>query len=413
MVIGQLRVVEHARGQPDAIAQRPLPNLLQRPAVGGERPFHLARHVVGEIAAVRSGIGDQLVLLVELLRGSQRLLRRKAKLRVGLPLQRRQVVEQRRALRLLFPHGLRHAARLAAHALRDGLRLLAAVDPLFSFFGDVDALICAEIRPHGVICLRNERVDLLSALDQHGERRRLHAAHGQEHAVAQRIRARRVHADDPVRVRPASRAGIERVVIAGRAEIVKALADRLVGHRGNPQTHNGLVTARLLVNIAEDQLALAPGVRRADDAFRLPGVHERLDHLELRARLANDLRLHLLRENRQILCAPLRVPLVKLLRLLERDQMADRPGDHISAAHQAAFSSVLRPQYARDVARHRRLFRHNQRVHGSPQLLSPPCCRLAKRVYCPSQASFTVPRGPLRCLATMTSAMFLSSVLGS
>ena len=54
------------------------------------------------------------------------------------------------------------------------------------------------------------------------------------------------------------------------------------------------------------------------------------------------------------------------------------------------------------------------KIHPRQNGASPPgpfsLARLAKVVYSLSHASFTVPRGPLRCLAIITSPMFLSSV---
>src|SRR6185437_10988853 len=62
----------------------------------------LGDHVAGQVARVRAGIGERLVLLVAALRRSQRALGREAVAVVGLALERRQVIQQRRFLALLF-----------------------------------------------------------------------------------------------------------------------------------------------------------------------------------------------------------------------------------------------------------------------------------------------------------------------
>ena len=370
-----------------------------------------------QIAAVRPRIGQQLVLLVELLRRRQRLFRGKAQLRVRLALERRQIIQERWPHALVFPSGLRHPCRPAGNALRDLLRGLLVFELTLAFLVDIHALIVAEIRTHRVKRLGHKCIDFPPPLDEHAQRRRLHTADGEQHIVTDRIGARRVHADEPVRVRPTARAGIERIVICRRPKAVKPGADGLVRHGGYPQPLHRLSAPRLLVNIAEDQLALAPGVRRADDILRFLVVHPFFDGEKLASRLFDHLCLHLFRQNRQIFRAPSGISFVQLLRLFERNQMSECPRDHIAAADQAVFAPVLCAQHAGNIPRDGGFFGNDERMHGFTSCFfycaAPPCWRLAKRVYCPSQASFTVPSGPLRCLATITSAMFLSSVLGS
>lgn len=84
VVIGEFRVVKHAFGHPHAVGKRLFADGLQRAVVSFQRRLYLAEHIVGKIAAVRSRIGEQLVLFIELLRSGQRLLRREPQLSVGL-----------------------------------------------------------------------------------------------------------------------------------------------------------------------------------------------------------------------------------------------------------------------------------------------------------------------------------------
>ena len=67
----------------------------------GEQLGDFSEHVFGDVAATRSRIGYQL-LLVELLRDFKRLFRREAVLGVGFLLERGQVVQKRSFLRLLL-----------------------------------------------------------------------------------------------------------------------------------------------------------------------------------------------------------------------------------------------------------------------------------------------------------------------
>src|SRR4029079_9957228 len=89
---------------------------LERP--GGR--LQLRDHVAGQIAGRRTRIGDRLLAFVQRLRGLQRSPRGKAVAPVRVALQRRQVVEQRRALRLFLALDLLDGA-VDARDLRDDL----------------------------------------------------------------------------------------------------------------------------------------------------------------------------------------------------------------------------------------------------------------------------------------------------
>ena len=133
----------------------------------------------------------------------------------------------------------------------------------------VDAGLRREARPHFPVVARHERLDLAFALDHHCERRRLHATHGRQiEAAALGIegghRARAVDADDPVGLRAAARGARERRHVLVGAQVREAVSNRSGCHRLQPQPLDRLPGARGLRDVAEDQLALAPGVARID-----------------------------------------------------------------------------------------------------------------------------------------------------
>ena len=87
------------------------------------QPRQHPRHVLREVAAVRPGVGDEL-LLIEALSVVQSLLRREAQLTVGVPLEGGQVVERRGLLRPVLAFHILHRCRPRRTAvLRDLLRL--------------------------------------------------------------------------------------------------------------------------------------------------------------------------------------------------------------------------------------------------------------------------------------------------
>ena len=80
------------------------------------QPRQHPRHVLREVAAVRPGVGDEL-LLIEALGVVQGLLRRESQLAVGVPLEGGQVVERRGLLRPVFALRLYHGGRPRRTAL--------------------------------------------------------------------------------------------------------------------------------------------------------------------------------------------------------------------------------------------------------------------------------------------------------
>ena len=93
-------------------------------------------NVLGEVAAVGSWVADQLVPLVERLGEVQSPLRAEAKQAVGVALQFREVVEQRRQQPLRFAVGLLNRGGARSRPGNNRLRLFApraqARDPLIA-----------------------------------------------------------------------------------------------------------------------------------------------------------------------------------------------------------------------------------------------------------------------------------------
>ena len=104
---------------------------------------------------------------------------------------------------------------------------------------------------------------------------------------ARRVGAREVHADEPVGAAAAAGGVGEGVVVARRrAGDAKPSPDRVRGERRDPEPLHRLAAAGRLVDVAEDQLALAPGVGGAHDLASTSRSRRTLLHdLELRPRV--------------------------------------------------------------------------------------------------------------------------------
>ena len=220
-------------------------------------------------------------------------------------------------------------------------------------------LIIPEIRCEHIEIHRHKLADLLLALHQDGQGRRLNAPHGQQRIVLQGKGAAGVHADQPVRLRAAQRAAVQAVIMRGGHKRVKALADRGIGQGADPQPLYRLGTPGMLIYQAEDQFALPAGVRRAHQGFRLPVQHQLLHDGVLAAGFGDHLGADLIRQNRQILPAPFLEALIDLIGFLQGDQMAQRPGDPVGLGLEPSlFAGTL--EHTGNVPRNAGLFRDNQ-----------------------------------------------------
>ncbi len=352
-VIGDLRVVEDAlvRTHPAG-----LEHLAREAAVriGLAQGFHGRLHrveiILGQRARVRARVGEDLVLLVQRLGERERGSRREAEAAVGLALQRGEVVEHRGDAGRRFRF-LGDLARLAG-ALRDerdrpglfpealgarvGILVLLAeglVEPAAGVF----AAAAPERALHLPIVARLEHADLFLALDQDGERGRLHPSHRRElEAAGLRVERghgpRSIDADQPVRFRAAHRGVGERAHLLVRAQPLEAVANGCGGHRLQPQPADGLGRLRELHDVAEDELALPPGVAGVDELADVLALEELQQRLETVLVLLDGLQREPRRDRRQVGEGPLAALHLLLFGHPDLEQVADCRRQHVAVA---------------------------------------------------------------------------------
>lgn len=313
---------------------------------------------------------------------------------VGVPLQLRQVVEERRRHPLLLrlqrfddgppgahpvDDGLRlHAVRIQpprlAHALEARGRHGLAIRPRAEPRALVQRVRRNPLRPgreggHELqVVTRHEVADGQLALHHHGQRGRLHPAHAQHLSMApvrQRVQARQVHPHQPVRPAAPHGRGGQRFVFTAVREPAEAVLDGPLRQRRHPQPLYRLAALRRVVDVPEDKLALAPRVRCAHHRGHLRRVEHLLHHLELAARLLGDDQRPVRREHGQQRAAPLLPVRANLMGLRQAHQVPDGPRHHVAIAAQPALTALVRPQHPRDVARHRGLLRQHGQQGGA------------------------------------------------
>jgi hypothetical protein len=138
---------------------------------------------------------------------------------------------------------------------------------------------------HFPVVARPVRADALFALDQDGQRRRLHAADRRlvEAALLRvegRHGARAVDADQPVGLGAAARGVGQRPHLLVRAQMGETLADGALRHRLQPEAADRLLGLGVLHQIAEDQLAFAARVAGVDEAADVLALDQARQQLE-------------------------------------------------------------------------------------------------------------------------------------
>ena len=350
MVVGHFLVVDDRRriaGNGDAFAERH--------GVGDQIHQHRQAlgHVGGQVAAVRPGIGAEL-LFIEVLQIVQRLLRREPQQAVGVPLEGGEVIEGGRLLGFVLALHLfdRHRAALAGVFQLFGIGFLVHAGAGSGKTGQVQS--------HRIERHRLEGVDLGLPLDDEGQRRG-HDPPDIEGAVVQhRKQPGGVDAHQPVGLGPAEGRLVQPVIVRAGAQVGKALPDGGILHAADPQPFHGLLAARQAVDRAENQLALAPGVAGVDYLGHVLPPQQGPQHIELIPLVLGDGEAPGLRQNGQVIIAPLGVVGVVGGGVRQPGQMPQAPGHQPAAALQVAVFAGSGPQHGGQGFCHRRLLSNYQ-----------------------------------------------------
>ena len=302
---------------------------------------HRGFQIVGEEAAVRAGIGAEL-LFIERLQIVQRLLGGIAQRAVGIPLEGGQVIEPGRFLRFLRALHRLGRDRLTGAGGGKSVRLRF----LFELLGHGGKIAAAKI--YRVKGFRVERPDLRLPLDDERQRRGQDAPHVEGAVVQHRKEPCGVDAHQPVRAGAAEGGLMQSVVFPPRAKVRKALADGLVLHGGDPQPLHGLCAACHVVDGAEDKLPLAPRVAGVDDLGHVLPAHEVPQQLELPGFVRFQREAPACGQDGQIVIAPLGVLFIVHIRARQLRQMPIAPAYKVAVSRKIAVVAFGRAQHGGD-----------------------------------------------------------------
>ena len=322
MVVGDLRRVENTLRLGQFLAGKRLYVLLVA-THSGENAGTLRIDVVAQELRVDTRISSELAF-VERLYEVERHLGAVRELAVALHLQRGEVEETRRRLVAVLLRDARHLERLVGDG---GERLLA-----FLLRRELALCGCEErvavYRGQHPIGFGLKRVDLLLAVDDKRECRRLHTTDAEHLAVLsvlERVKTRGVHAQEPVADGTAQSGNVQRLILALVFQRVEALTDSLVGHRRYPKTLHRTLSLSLLHHPTLYQLTLLTGVTAVDDA--VGSLHETFDDAELAfdAVVVDELDAETRRNHRQRRETPVLPVLGVVVGLFQRAEMSEGP----------------------------------------------------------------------------------------
>ena len=312
---------------------------------------------LGEMAGVGSGVGDELVRLVESLGDVEGFLRAVAVEAVGVALEFGEIVEAGRAHALSFGFDGGDFGLAGFGAGDDVLRVVGfggealGLFKGFAFGGGTEP--GAEVGGFGrnagggegdddlAILFGDEGADGEFAFDDHRERRGLHPSYGEFFVVGEGVGAGEVHADEPVGAGATAGGVAEAVVIVGGLDFIEAFADGVGGEGGDPEAVDGLLGLGGVVDVAEDEFAFASGVGGADDPVDFGRIHDFAEGFELALRFVVDNKGPFGGEHRKRISPPLLPFGVDFVGLGERDEVADGPGDDVAGAVEIAIAFLV------------------------------------------------------------------------
>ena len=189
---------------------------------GGNKAGDAALHIVSQIAAVGSRVGTEL-LFIEGLEIIEGLLRGVAENAVGVALERGQVIEGGRFLRLFLALHAFDRCCLALAGVGDSIGVLSVLHP-----------VCrggkAAIEPDGVERFCHKCGDLRLTLHQQRQRGRHDAPDVQRAAIRQGEIPRGVDTNQPISLGAAQGRLMQAVIVAPRLKLLEAAADGIILH---------------------------------------------------------------------------------------------------------------------------------------------------------------------------------------
>ena len=217
-----------------------------------------------------------------------------------------------------------------------------------------------------MVFLLAEQDDLAVPVGQHRQGGRLYPPHIQGAVVEDGEQAARVDADEPVRLLAAKRRLIQRVIVLAGAQVGKALPDRRVLQRRNPEAVERLGTSGGLIDQPEDQLTLASRVACVDQLRHIRAFHQGTENVELGGLFLGH---HIAEgggQDGKVLIPPLLIAVIIGGRIRQPHQMPNALGNEIAISFKIAIGPGCDTQGRRDTLCYTRFFSNYQLHYKTP-----------------------------------------------
>ena len=324
MVVGYFLIVDDrlgVTGNGDSFAKRH--------SIGNQIHQHRQAvcHITGQIAAVSTGIGAEL-LFIQALQIVQGLLGRKSKQTVGISLQSSQVIEGRRLFGLFLAL---HLFDCDICTLTDFFQLLSSnlIRHALPGYGKT-----GQLQRHGIKRNRLKGVDFSFSLDNQCQRWGHHAPDVEGAVVQHGKKPCGIDPHQPVGLGTAEGSIPKSVIVRTGAQVCKAFPYGGVLHTGNPEPLHGLLATRQLIDAAEDQLTLASGIAGIYHLRHIRGVHQLFQNIKLLFLILSHYHLPMFRQDRQVIISPLGILGVIAVCICKTGQMTYTPADTPAVALQ-------------------------------------------------------------------------------
>ena len=178
------------------------------------------------------------------------------------------------------------------------------------------------------------------------ECRRLNPADGEHEPIMsrtprrERIGAREIHPDEPVRAGTCKRRQFQREEVRVVAQIAEGIMYALIVKRIDEDAAHGLFIVEIVEHLVYEQLPLAVGIAAVHDLVRT--LDQPLHDGELLCRTLIHNEPPLFGQDRQILRTPAFEPCIVLLRLRLPQHMTEKPCHHTRARFDTAVSLAVR-----------------------------------------------------------------------
>ena len=320
--------------------------------------------------AVCPWIGHQL-FFVQALGVIQCLLCGIPEIAVCISLKGCQVIQMRRIL--CFPDCLNVGNHCIVSVTHPGERI--RLIPVLEAFRFRHQAVC---QADGIELLRNKRLNAFFPVYDHRQCRRHHPANLERSAIKQRVQPCRVNAHQPVSVIPAKGRPVQIVIFGTILQGAESFDNGFLFQGRDPQAFHRQLAAGFLIYQPEDQFALAPGIRSADNMCNPLIVHQLFQNRKLLYRLGQHSILPYIRQDRKILIPPGLILFVIYFRLGRTDQMTDTPADNITVSADIAFVLFMRTEHVRNGSCHAGLFCNHKLSQFSFLHFKAPACFLSR-----------------------------------